>query len=355
MLSTTQALAGGLERIAPNTGALSQQGRYLELSFATVAPELEGRGGLLDPLNAGTGDILGSYNLFGFAYKDDIDEDWFYSLVLDQPWGVQTVYPTLPTSGYSGTTAILNSDAFSGILGAHLTERVSAYGGVRLQSINAEAAFPFGGALGLAGPYNVVAESDEGVGYLFGMAYECPDIAFRLAATYYSEIQHSHRTVETVGASSTNTQTAYATPQAINLEFQSGIAEDTLAFGSVRWVDWSSFAISPPIFATGVGVSLVDFAEDWTTYTLGVGRKFCDFFSLAAICTYEPATNTQLTTLGPVDGRFSYGLAPSFTFQDVKVTLGVTRVELGRASNFASTQFDDGSAIAVGMRIGMQL
>ncbi|MEM7475721.1 MAG: hypothetical protein AAF483_12080, partial [Planctomycetota bacterium] len=278
-----------------------------------------------------------------------------YSLVMDQPWGVDTLYPNLLTSGYSGTKAVLDSDAFGGILRYKIAERVSIFSGIRLQTVKAEAAFPFGGAIGLGGPYSVIAESDDGVGFMAGAAYERPEIALRIAGSYYSEIKHSHVTQETVGLVTTETKTAYSTPQSLMLEFQSGIAEDTLAFGSIRWVDWSSFAVYPPIFSAGVGAALVDYAEDWTMYTLGVGRKFSDCFSLAVLCSYEPATDTTLTTLGPVDGRFSYGIAPAVTLGNTQITLGVTRVELGRAVNFAGTEFDDGSGIAVGLRVGMSL
>jgi len=39
------------------------------------------------------------------------------------------------------------------------------------------------------------------------------------------------------------------TPQSVNLDFQSGIMADTIAFGNVRWVQWSKFAIRPAQFA----------------------------------------------------------------------------------------------------------
>ena len=141
-------------------------------------------------------------------------------------------------------------------------------------------------------------------------------------------------------------------PQSINLDFQSGIAADTLLFGSIRWVDWSKFAISPPLFTGGSGVPLVDFSEDWITYTAGIGRKLTERLSLAFLVRYTPQTDQQLTTLGPIDGRTAYSIAPSFTFNKMKITTGVSYIVLGDAVNFAGTQFDDGEAWAVGTRIG---
>ena len=206
--------------------------------------------------------------------------------------------------------------------------------------------------MGLGGPYTVVAERDEGVGFLVGAAYEIKKIHLRLATTYYSQVETNHATAETVGAVTTGTSTEFTTPQSINIEFQSGVAPNTLAFGSVRWVDWSEFAVSPPIFSAGVGVPLVEYTDDWLTYTLGVGRKLNENWAFAILFAYTPDTGQELTTLGPIDGRFRVGIAPCFTLGNMKVTAGVSYITLGDAENFASTQFDDGDAIATGVRIG---
>lgn len=355
LLTSNFVLAGGLERMAPNTRALFEEGSYLEFSWANVEPELQGVGGLLEPGGLGTGDLLQNYNMFGFAVKGDLTCRTSFALVVDEPWGVDTLYPNVGTSAYSGTSATLDAVAMSGLLSYKFAPRMTAYAGGRAQTISANVSFPFGGAIGLGGSYSAVAESDTGYGFMAGMAYEIEDIKLRVAATYYSEIETNHDSLETVGAVATQTRTELTTPQSFNLEFQSGIAKDTLAFGSIRWVDWSSFAISPPVFANTIGIPLVEYTEDWTTYTLGVGRRINDSWALAVVFGYEPSTGQELTTLGPVDGRFSYGIAPTYTLGNMKITAGVTFIELGDAANFAGTQFDDGDSIAVGVRVGWNL
>ncbi|GAB5436920.1 hypothetical protein [Falsiruegeria mediterranea] len=80
-------------------------------------------------------------------------------------------------------------------------------------------------------------------GYALGVAWERPDIAARVSLTYSSAMEHTlleseslnppppvpAGTLVTVPASST-----IETPQSVNLDFQTGIAPDTLLFGSVR-------------------------------------------------------------------------------------------------------------------------
>lgn len=354
-LANGRAIAqGGLDRMAPETRILFEEGRYFEVSWAAVSPDLNGSGGLFDPANQGTGDILESYDQWGFGLKTDINQRTSLTLLLDQPWGANTFYPSLPTSGYSGTLANVESNELSAILRRKIGDKgFSAYSGIRLQSIKARVAVPFVTALGFPGPYTVDADRDEGVGFMAGAAYEIPDIKLRFSATYYSEIDTTHDSLEISGPVTINSTTDVTTPQSINLDFQSGIAKDTLAFGSVRWVDWSKFSISPPLFSTAAGgLPLIEYTEDWLTYTAGIGRRVSDRFSLAFLVRYTPMTNQQLTTLGPIDGRIAYTIAPTWKINRMSLTVGVTYVDLGAASNFAGTQFDDGEAVGVGTRIG---
>lgn len=66
----------------------------------------------------------------------------------------------------------------------------------------------------------------------------------------------------------------------MTLEAQTGVAANTLVFGSIRWVDWSEFTIEPEMYAQitagilGEPRALVDYPEDWWTYNLGVARQF---------------------------------------------------------------------------------
>ena len=347
LVASSTVHAAGIERSAPTTRALFEEGRYLEFSATWADPELEGSGGSAaafggPPFAApnGTGDIFESYATLGFAYKADIGDRFSYALIFDQPWGVDTLYPDDPFSIYSGTDANLSSNQLTGILAYDATDRFKVYAGLRAEQISADAAIPF------VGGYTVETDTQTNFGYMVGAAYQIPEIAFRLGVTYYSAIKHEMDTVE-FGA--IDGQTDIETPQSVNIEFQSGVAEDTLVFGSIRWVDWSEFAISPPNYPLG---TLVDYDKDWTTYTLGVGRQFTETWGGFAQVTYEPGNDTVLTTLGPVDGRTGLGLGATYTQGNMKVTAGVSYTWLGEAQNPLATQYEDGSALGVGVRVG---
>lgn len=359
MLGTFAAHAGGIERTPQSVVALFEQGRYGEFSFSRVSPNVSGVGGLVTP-GISSGDMAPDYNTFSFAYKADINESWSYAIIYDQPYGTDVDYPT--GTGYfaQGSTAELDSNALTAILQYNFPSNVSVYGGVRYQTISADAFIPFASPIpGVTAPYDVSGERDGEFGYLVGASYERPEIALRVSLTYNSSIDHSLATTEnSVIGVDQKSQTKIESPESVNLEFQSGVAKDTLVFGSVRWVNWSDFEISPAdyILITG-GTPLAFFADDRTTLTLGVGHKLSDKWSVAASVRYERSTGSPTGNLGPTDGLLGLTLSAIYTMDKMKITGGISYTDIGNADTIVGTAvpggvFKDNDAVAIGFRVG---
>lgn len=105
----------------------------------------------------------------------------------------------------------------------------------------------YGGAAVL-GSYDIKFKETEAYGWLAGAAYSIPEIALKAAVTYRSEIKHELDTTESFGFGTIlrpKTQTEVVTPQSVNIDLQSGVAKDTLAFANIRWVHWDQFAVKP--------------------------------------------------------------------------------------------------------------
>ena len=156
--------------------------------------------------------------------------------------------------------------------------------------------------------------------------------------------------------------TDITTPQAINLDVQSGIAADTLLFGSLRWVEWSAFDITPAGFAAANGgASLVSYSEDSITGSIGIGRKLSDQWSVAATYTLEGSGGGFVSNLGPTDGRSAFGLGGTYTNGDMKVTFGGQYILPGDAQTIVSatgpiiSDFTDNSALAFGVKVGFSM
>ncbi|MEO9573743.1 MAG: outer membrane protein transport protein [Tateyamaria sp.] len=358
LLGATAASAAGVERTNQSVAPLFENGRYLEFSYAHISPDTSGVGGLVTP-GAQSGDLTPSYNQFGFAYKADINEKFSYSLIYDQPYGADVDYPT--GTGYfaQGSTAFFDSDALTAVLRYKMPNQFSVYGGLRYQVISAAAVVPFVTAVpGVTPPYEANADSDGAVGYLVGASYEMPEIAMRVSLTYQSSIEHELDTIESsVLGSGVASTTKIETPQSLTLDFQSGIAKDTLLFGSVRWVEWSSFEIAPEQYVALVGSPLVFFDDDRITWTLGLGRRLNDQWSVAGSVSYEETTGSPTGNLGPTDGFTSVALSAIYTKGNMKVTTGVRFIDIGDANTRVGGAvpggiFEDNDAIAFGIKIG---
>ena len=343
--TSTFAVAGGIDRSGQNIGPIFEAGNYAEFSFGAVSPDVSGS---LTIAPIGSGDMSPSYNQLGFAYKHQFSDKLSAALIFDQPYGADVAYPAGPYPAAT-STAEATSNALTALLRYKFNDNWSVHGGLRYQSFQAEAVVPF-----VAG-YTGTSETEYGLGGVLGFAYERPDIAMRIALTYSSEISYALPTVET-GAVPGSSTTNIETPQSVNLDFQTGIAEDTLLFGSVRWVDWSDFDISPAGYVAAVGAPLVSFDNDTFTWNIGVGRRFNDNWSGAVTVGWEKENGGLSSNLAPTDGNMSIGLGATYTQGPLKVTGGVRYIKIGNAqTNLGAaglTDFRDNDAIAAGIKVG---
>ncbi|MBM9595534.1 OmpP1/FadL family transporter [Roseitranquillus sediminis] len=362
VLGTGTAFAGGVDRSGQSIAIIFEEGNRAELAFGTVSPDLSGVQVINlpgSPAGSSSGNMVDDFRQLSAAYKHDFGNGLSGALIFDQPFGADVDYPG-GTYFAAGSTAELNTNSLTAVLRYKMPSNFSLHGGLRYQTLEATAIVPFvTSPLGpLAGtPYEADGEADAGVGYLIGAAYEIPAIAARIALTYNSRIEHNLDTVEdSVLGLGRESNTEIETPQSVNLEFQTGVAPDTLLFGGVRWVDWDEFDISPADYLSLADQALVSFEEDTWTYTLGVGRQFTEQFSGALSVSYEPQVGGFAANLGPSDGRTSVTLGGTYRIENVSITGGVSYAWLGDAetqlSGAQAGDFTDNEAIGVGIEIG---
>lgn len=373
-----QVQAAALEQTAPSTvRLLFQEGRYVEFGAVWQNPDQSGEGAVIPPvppvlpdgavLPGNTGDVFDSFWSFTGAYKADVNEKLSYLLVFDQPLQAHTNYgsgsfpqlgPPLPASLYGGSLADVKTYQISAVLAYDVRPDIKLFGGLRAQRLDAEAGIAF------VQNYSVKADDKWGYGWLVGAAYEKPEIALRLALTYQSKIGYDLDTAETITPFGTttpltfDTNTDVDTPQSVQFDFQTGVAAKTLLFGYVRWVDWSEFNVNPPVYEDvtaallGAPRPLIDYADDWWTYNLGVGRQLTDTLAGSLAITWEPSVGGEMTSLGPYDGRTTGTAALTYETGPFDISGGVSYGVLGDTENFLQTDFNDGSVWGLGLRVG---
>jgi len=339
------AQAGGIERSGQSVAILFEKGNYAELSFGVLAPDVQGAQRFtLGPSLAGTGsgDMAGNYVTYSLAYKQALNDKLDFAIILDEAIGADVDYPGGTNYYIQNSTATVDNTSATALLRYKLPSNFSVIGGLRISRTSGEAFLP------RVGNYTLSTSTETDLGYVVGVAWEKPEIAARVALTYNSEITHKFDAIEYGAASGTFETTI---PESVSLEFQTGIAKNTLLFGSVRWVHWTDFVIAPPVYS-GLQGNLVDYDTNSTSYTLGLGRKFNDQWSGAVILGYEGRTDYTRSNLGPTDGYRSIALSASYqATENIKITGAVRYVDIFEAQSTVGN-FSDNSGWGAGIRVG---
>ncbi|APE43305.1 hypothetical protein BOO69_07635 [Sulfitobacter alexandrii] len=361
LATTTLASAGNLDRSGQSVEILFAPGNLLELSFGYTDPSIEGR----ENGSTGTTNFIGNvgdnFSTIGAGLKYQINENVSFALIVDEPYGSDVTYPGDPTTtALGGTSAIVDSFALTALGRYKFDNNFSLHGGLRYQEIKANVTL---GGLAYAGlnGYNATFAEDGAFGYVVGAAYERPDIALRISLTYNSKIDHDLPTVERIGPAVVNpgSITEVTTPESLNLEFQTGIAQDTLLFGSIRHARYEDVLVRPPVFTGAAGESLTTI-DNSTDYEIGIGRRFTDRLSASLAFGFQDSSgDTLVSPLAPTHGAKYVALGASYQVTDqINLSGGVRYTDLGDAQPETGTpdagraNFDGNSAVSVGFKVG---
>ena len=414
-LPATGVFAAALDRSGQSISAFLQPGNYFEAGISVLDPNVSGkvRNGYTPHAalpassarlqNTSVGEMAGDYYFPSAALKLQVTDNFSFGLIYDQPFGAEAEYSTgtqkttaLPGplaplgnqglfhNGTEGTSVEVKSQSISMLFGYQPTENFNFYAGPVYQTIKGDVqlrGLAYGGNATFGG-YNASIKETGDIGWLAGAAFQIPDIALKASVTYRSEIEHSVNVKESFNSAgllaglnaAPSLNTDITTPQSVNLDFQTGIMANTVAFANVRWVDWSSFSIQPYKFGlasksaaiqaqTGKSeFDLVAYTDDQISATVGVGRKLNDQWAGNVSVGWDSGAGNPVTTLGPTEGYWNVGLGAQFSpTPQTFIAGGVKYFWLGDAKAQAASQFDTANyvadfesnyAIAYGLKLG---
>ena len=407
----TGAFAAALDRSGQSIAAFLQPGNYFEAGISVLDPSVSGNvsnswvpGGTAAALapayqNTSLSDMGDDYYFPSAALKLQLTDNVSFGLIYDQPFGADATYSTAdfahPLGGgvfHNGTESTeveVKTQSISMIFGYQPTENFNFYGGPVYQTAKGDVqlrGLAYGSTTAL-GAYNADMKEDSAVGWLAGLAYQIPEIALKASVTYRSEIDHELATNER-GQSNilalagqmpiydVDSTTKLSTPQSVNLDFQTGVMANTVAFANLRWVNWKEFSIRPEQFgkvsetlgSAGAapnnpnGFDLVGYTDDQISATVGVGRKLNDKWAGNVSVGWDSGAGNPVSTLGPTEGYWNVGLGVQYSPADnYFIAGGVKYFMLGdakaqAASDFGSSsyvaEFEDNDAWAYGLKIG---
>lgn len=275
------------------------------------------------------------------------------------------------------TKVEVRSESLTALLGMKFgqNKEFQVYGGPVAQRLKADVKLR-GSAYESATGYNLNVNPDTDYGWIAGLQYSKPEIALKAALTYRSEIDHNVEAAEFMplaaltGANPRQiNKMEVTTPESVNFDFQTGINPTTLATAKVRWVPWSDFAITPPLYnsATKIaypdkpnGLNLVDYVDDQWQVELGLAKRVADNLAVSGTVGWDSGAGDPVTSLGPIEGYYSVGLGAKYDFnKNWAVSAGGKYLMFGDAKgkipndNIVS-DFDDNDGFALGVKLSYQ-
>ena len=263
LIPTTSTFAAGLDRSGQSIAAFLQPENYFEVGISVLDPNVSGK----DKDGNHTGDMAGDYYFPHAALKVQATEHFSVGLIYDQPYGADAEYSgdsgfvenrALPFQG--GTSVVVDTQNLNLLMGYQPNENWNLYAGAVYQTVDGTVLLR-GTTYSVLNGYDFRTGEDESVGWLAGVAYQIPEIALKASVTYRAEIKHKMNAYEHFGLAgltgnatldgvmtalnASSGETELTTPQSVNVDFQTGIMANTVAFANVRWVDWSNFKVQP--------------------------------------------------------------------------------------------------------------
>ena len=139
---------------------------------------------------------------------------------------------------------------------------------------------------------------------------------------------------------------------ATTLAFQTGIAEDTLLFGSVRQSNWENNQVYVPSIAAS-GYSKVSSFEDGNSYTVRLGRKFTEKFSGSISYFLDEGDGDGASELSPSGGVQTLSLGGKFNpSEQTSISFGASYSERGDAlTGSYSASVKDSTVTSFGIKL----
>lgn len=434
-LPMTGVFAAALDRSGQSISPFLQPGNYFETGISILDPNVSGWEAGETTTQRNIADMADSYHFAHAAIKLQPTEKISLGLIYDQPFGAKATYsgtnafvssPNDPVLGalpisttvlstLAGTTAPtgntsveVDTQNLAMLVGFQPTENWNIYAGPVYQTVKADISLR-GSAYSLYNGYDTHVKEDGDWGWMAGVAFQIPEIALKASLTYRAEIEHDLSITENIplannlttaqangnlalisgslpptlqpviagviAANGSSGKTTITTPQSVNLDLQTGIMENTVAFANIRWVNWKEFAFRPykfgkvsevvgqlPQVDRKQGFNLVQYAEDQWSVNAGVGRKFNDKWAGNVSVGWDSGAGNPVTTLGPTEGYWNVGLGMQFSpAENYFVAGGVKYFWLGDAKAQSGAQaggekyvadFTNNHALAYGLKLG---
>ena len=360
--------AEGLERVNINPSFMFADGNTAEIGFANVDPSLPAVKGTGSVFTFQSGlDVATSFSALTGSVKTEFGDNFDFGLwYTNQGNGVGLDYGTI--TGPDGNVTIkadLEIPTLAAIGKYQINDNMSVFVGAKRVSVPSGATLKLGSDTHAFNgtPYGVGAidkvpdvtshwelSKKSEIGAIYGASYEMPEIALRVILTIEDAIDLVIPATAKSGIANTGNATA-GIGDAMSLNFQTGIAEDTLLFGNIRRSQWADNQVKVPYVS--VGLQQISSFSDGDSYSLGVGRKINDDLSLSISGFYDGSSGGSISELAPTGATRTLSLGGKYAISDnADLSFGGSYSKRGDAltANYLAS-LTDSKVISLGAKI----
>jgi len=384
------AQAGGFENARLDTAFMYDEGH--SVSFASARKDFDVKGDTF----ATTTSAVGDRNATTISAKYQLNEKLSLGLTSYDSGAIHVNFQgsgwqntarnagTAPLVDAFGPKVNLTSDSIALMARYLLTDNFSATAGLRYDKFNAQEAdlfrnaifnVTYAGAVGTVGPVAAqtlasqaaanatlpTVSSATDISPVFALAYERPDVALRVELLFQasSSVAMNSTCGMGTGFCGTRDKTTGGMPDYLTLNFQTGVAEDTLLYGSVHHGKWSKSQLSVPdteLAALRQNGPTSSF-NDSTEYSIGLGRRLNDAISVSASYNWEPKENSTTTSLFTfANGYQGITLGARYTLENMEFSLGYNYTKLNDVlyDGTSDNLYSDNTVSTVGGRVKLK-
>lgn len=338
LLFSSAVSAGGMEKIALSTSFMYQDGNYAEVGFQSRDYEV-------NSATVNQNSVVGDFTSTSIAVKLDVTDSLSFGLSRYRQSSISVDYPSAWSSP-SLPAASLDVDATAVLAKYNFSDEISVLGGVKISTVQ-DASLSIN-ALGI----NSAISGDTQTSYVYGVAYERPEIAMRVELVREENVAFTLDTVSS-GAQAITTTTA-SLPNFTSANFQTGIAENTLMFGSIRYADWGSNQVN---MIGALPSPTISSFSDSTSYSIGIGRRVSERLSGSLSYNWENGAGPSSTSLlSMTNGYKGISAGLKYEFDNLTISGGVNYTKLGDVDvttpSPATYAFKDNNVTTLGVSIG---
>lgn len=318
------AQAGGFENARLDTAFMYEEGNLVSISPVRKSFSVKGN------ISGTNKSLVGDSSSVSLSAKYDVSDKIAVGLTRYNSGAIHVDYQGAGgVLTANGPKANLSSDSTVLIAGYRLSDNLVLSGGVRYDQFSIKDADLFKVLGDSAAAPSVSSASD--VAPIFAIAYLKPEIALRVELVHQAKSSVSMATVCGSGATlCANGNSTGGIAQLTTLNLQTGIAKDTLAFGTIHMGRWSKSQLSVSDIEAGPLAGPTSAFEDSTEYSLGLGRRFNENLSGSISYNWESSGDGKTSSLFTLnDGYQGISIGGKYSTDDIEISVGYNYTKLG--------------------------